>query len=463
MNLPNTPAEAISADQIAKLLQENPAMLKAFEKKYAEKALGEESENFFEVNSRQMAEKMEGTSGSAEGLDSIVRRIVDEFLAETAVFRYKRNERPIISPPKELPNKDSCVSAEEVKVLPPELRPQCAGRLQKRDIPGDSGAILLEMLSMSADEKRPKEQRRQAYHQFRQGLDILDIDSVLYDMLGMNRASMGHWLPNIIEATELQGVFKIPDTTIIRVPMNLLQLTRLDYMSLTRTTLDIVDEYCRKAFGLKDDGDYFIKTGTYSSKFDFRNCRVHEPKEIRELGEYLLFIHAQANAMAHPTNTPCIYGVSTTNEWAVREFIPDKENNPTIYKGLPLHTEYRVFVDFSNQMPLAIAPYWEPETMKTRFGEKADHEIHSLHDYAIYKAHEDTLMQRYWRGKDLVWKKIKEWLLDVPLEGQWSVDVMQNGDDFWIIDMAPAETSAFYDRVPKALRRPMPENWLPGE
>ena len=49
--------------------------------------------------------------------------------------------------------------------------------------------------------------------------------------------------------------------------------------------------------------------------------------------------------MAGPLSFPCIYGVSTTNEWVVREFIPDKEGNPCIYHGLPLHTEYRVFVD----------------------------------------------------------------------------------------------------------------------
>ena len=38
---------------------------------------------------------------------------------------------------------------------------------------------------------------------------------------------------------------------------------------------------------------------------------------------------------------------------------------------------------------------------------------------------------------------------------------MQNGDDFLIIDMATAETSAFYDKVPMKLRRPQPEWWLP--
>lgn len=42
------------------------------------------------------------------------------------------------------------------------------------------------------------------------------------------------------------------------------------------------------------------------------------------------------------------------------------------------------------------------------------------------------------------------------------LDIMQNGDDFWFIDMAVAENSAFYrETVPPALRNPMEENWLP--
>ena len=48
------------------------------------------------------------------------------------------------------------------------------------------------------------------------------------------------------------------------------------------------------------------------------------------------------------------------------------------------------------------------------------------------------------------------------LSGQWSIDIMQNGEDFWLIDMALAENSAYYsEAVPKALRHPSEENWIP--
>ena len=37
----------------------------------------------------------------------------------------------------------------------------------------------------------------------------------------------------------------------------------------------------------------------------------------------------------------------------------------------------------------------------------------------------------------------------LDLRGQWSIDVMQNGEDFWIIDMALAKDSALLSCVPK--------------
>ena len=233
-------------------------------------------------------------------------------------------------------------------------------------------------------------------------------------------------------------------------------------MSLTPTTLQIVDNWAMQAFELDESKTYFIKTGTYSSKFDFRNAKVTGAKEVRELGEYLLFIHFQALQMASPLSKPTIYGACTTTEWVVREYIEDKENNPCIYHGLPLHTEYRVFVDFDTDEILGINPYWDPEVMKTRFANGSDADTNDMkHDYIIYRAHEETLMSRYEENKGKVLEHIQNMLPDVSLEGQWSVDIMQNGDDFWIIDMATADTSALSSCVPAGKLKKSPEDWLP--
>lgn len=100
--------------------------------------------------------------------------------------------------------------------------------------------------------------------------------------------------------------------------------------------------------------------------------------------------------------------------------------------------------------------------MKQRFGHEEDADSpHQVHDYVIYKAHEETLMKRYHQNKERVLEHVESILPGLDLKGQWSLDVMQNGDEFWLIDMALAENSAFYSCVPEDLRNPSRENWIP--
>ena len=89
----------------------------------------------------------------------------------------------------------------------------------------------------SQSQKRSRTARKQAYDRFRSGLDLLDLDGLMYAMIDKNPNSMGYWLPALVEAVKKQDHFKIPATTMIKVPLTLLQLTRLDYGTHTPTTL----------------------------------------------------------------------------------------------------------------------------------------------------------------------------------------------------------------------------------
>ena len=182
---------------------------------------------------------------------------------------------------------------------------------------------------------------------------------------------------------------------------------------------------------------------------------------IQQTGEYFLFLNHLTCSMASPLNNRCFYGANTTNEWVVREYIKDKENNPTIYNGLPLHTEYRVFVDFDTKEILGASPYWRSDVMKNEF--KKVSRPQERHDYVVYKMHEDILNQRYHESVQTVLAELKKVISRIELTGQWSVDVMRNGNDYYIIDMALAENSALNDCVPKNLLRAYPQQWLPGE
>lgn len=460
----------LDMDAIAGILKTNPCALGDFEKAYEKQAIEEpDYTDLFETSSKQASEivrvRQSGASAEdAEALDALKNRIVDELLADTRVYVFDGKEGRI-EDTKALPDGTPFVTNQDISAFPAAVRPQLAGELMCKDLSGTTFPHLLYFYQQTMDNTIPEKNRQYAYNMFRQGLDILDLDAVTYEMLGQNKNSMGYWLPSLVSACQSApgSGLRIPATTVAKVPITLLQLSRKEYGELTKTTLDIVDSWAYHAFHLDESKDYFIKTGTYSSKFDFRNAHVTGAKEVRELGEYLLFIQNQAVLMAGPLTQPSIYGMSTTNEWVVREFIPDKEKNPCIYKGLPLHTEYRVFVDCDKDIILGQTPYWEPNVMKTRFAQGSDaNSPHKKHDYVIYKAHEETLMKRYHENLSRVLQGIQAILPHLNLPGQWAVDVMLNGDDLWIIDLSLAEQSFFYKAcVPEELRNPTDEDWIP--
>jgi hypothetical protein len=430
------------------------------------------------MNSRQAADKRrEGGEDSAvscndsteECLADLRSRIVAELLAKTTAYRYD-GTRPVRDTFPALPAGAEMVSNTDIRNLPENFRPQLTGNLAKVDIQEPAYPSLLWCYQMAKTTRNPKK-KAEYYHHFRQGLDILDLDPVTYEIIGTNPNSMGHWLQKLVDACRAQDFFRIPATTVVKVPMTLLQLTRQEYMGLSETTIKIVDEWAYKAFGLDDHKDYFIKTGTYSSKFDFRNAHVKGEKEVRELGEYLLFIQNYATSLAYFMNAKGgisgFYGVATTNEFVVRDYIRDKENNPCIYNGMPLHTEYRVFIEFDGQGGyeiLGISPYWRRDVMISRFSQGPDKDTAKMkHDLAVYMAHEKTLYDRYEENKYLVLKHVMEMAPDVRLAGQWSLDIMQNGDDFYIIDMAEAASSALIDCVPKEKIKKTEERWITSD
>ena len=81
-----------------------------------------------------------------------------------------------------------------------------------------------------------------------------------------------------------------------------------------------------------------------------------------------------------------------------------------------------------------------------------------------YEVAEEKLCARYDANKDMVSARVQEFMGGVKgLSGQWSIDIMQNGDDFWLIDMALAENSLYYsEAVPVDMRHASVEDWIPA-
>lgn len=456
--LPKKQPTTLSIEEAAALLHTSPEALKAFEHAYQIAQEQTHSDDLMQTSSQDIKKQRPVQDICPQEL---IDRIVTELLANTAVWSW--DGTTISDNSQSLTQTTPLVSVEEVNSLPLDIRPQATGFLKATQVDHASYKTVLSVYDMMQKEKN-MQKKQTLYHMFRQGLDILDLDPVLYEILGMNRNAMGYWLPNILPAVQKTNTFRVPKTHIIKVPLPILQLSRMEFEGINRTTLNILDDWLFQLCDLDESKDYFVKTGTYSSKYNFRNAKVTGAKEVRETAEYLLFLSNQAVHMAGPLTNVSRYGVSTTNEWVVREYIADTENNPCIYNGMPLHTEYRAFVDFDTKEILGIHPYWDKDIMMERFtGYEDSKDPVMVHDAVIYKMHENTLYQRYEENKSLVLKKLETLLQEnIDLTGQWSIDIMQNGDDFWLIDMAVAENSAFYkETVPLELRRPVPENWLP--
>lgn len=408
-----------------------------FEEFYKKNVLSEIPDNYFEVNSRQASNKVT-TAGEIDY--ELVERIVNELVDGTQVIEIKDNK--VIEKTLECKN-NPITDLRELMELDKTKQVQFTKNFSKIDIsPKDS----FDSLKFYAEHN---------YGMFRGALETFDLSPVIYDILGRNKNSIGYWLPKVTGISD----FKIPDTKVIKVPISLLQLGRVfEYGELTPTTFKIINEYCKRVFDLNLDETYFIKNGVYSSKFDFRNAKVTTPQEVAEIGQYLFYVHQQACQMASLLNNRSIYGCGTTNEWVVREYIesPVKE---TIYMGLPLNTEYRIFVDFDTKKILSSNQYWNKEVMTKRF--KENRNSHDVHDIITYTMAVERLEKTYNDNINLV-KEMVQKLVDnnVEMTGQWSIDIMQVENNFYLIDMALAENSFYYDSVPLALRNPVKENWL---
>lgn len=132
-----------------------------------------------------------------------------------------------------------------------------------------------------------------------------------------------------------------------------------------------------------------------------------------------------------------------------------------------VHSQFRlkgglpVFREPAFKEILGASPYWRSDVMKNEFKKVSSPQ--ERHDYVVYKMHEDILNQRYHESVQTVLAELKKVIPRIELTGQWSVDVMRNGNDYYIIDMALAENSALNDCVPSNRLRAYPQQWLPGE
>lgn len=235
-----------------------------------------------------------------------------------------------------------------------------------------------------------------------------------------------------LAAIDSKTALKLPYSASFTLPYGWIKWLHSD--KYDNSKIEEFSEFINNVFQLEHDKTYFIKTGLFSNKFDFKTCKLDD---IKNVGRQFLYIYYKSMSV----------GADMTNEIVIREYIEPKQELKTIYNGMPLRTEYRVFVDLKGEDSevIDVVNYWHPEVMKGNF---------SKEDEEAYNSSKDEMTSRFNKNVDFVKDeilKVAKRVKSDTLTGKWSIDVMQNGDnreeDFYIIDCARMSRSALVEFV----------------
>lgn len=187
---------------------------------------------------------------------------------------------------------------------------------------------------------------------------------------------------------------------------------------------------------MKSNTLYSIKNGCFSNKFDFKNSICTK----MDLAEKLWDL----DYVSHLFDT-CGY-----TELVVREYIPSSlQKVPTIYNGMPLREELRVFYNMDTNQIEYVVDYWDYDYCEPN--------ITNITDKIIFNWFHNKYGNRQVNHSDKlrdieakIRNDIQTLKFNKKLKGIWSIDFMYVDDvedykGIWLIDMARGFRSAYYD------------------
>lgn len=208
------------------------------------------------------------------------------------------------------------------------------------------------------------------------------------------------------------------------------------YMENPRKDLDTVREWLDRDIipelkEMKLTGHVFVKNARFSNKFQAKgSCNLYGLDEL-------------AQAIVNINWGAMMCGANGIDEIVVREFIESNRYiTPCIYEGLPLRSEFRVFYDFDKGRPVFTANYWDFEYVFPHLYEATDR--------IIFEHERGRLEAAFQENSDRVQSMVNTAMKRVNgLTGQWSVDIlMDEENNLWLINMAIAQRSAYWEQRP---------------
>lgn len=248
--------------------------------------------------------------------------------------------------------------------------------------------------------------------------------SQMYDDFKNNINNFSYWYPKVKDC----GI-PTPNSVWIHVPEDVMNAFFLDDPKQDEVT---IQRFVEKSVMSILDGmpiQLFMKNGTFSGKFDFDGmCHI--------INRSVCEITYKLRALSYDS---FILGTQGNTEIVFREFLTDEKPTYKIYNGMPLRPEFRTFYDFEKRQVLYTANYWDWDYCFNNI------KLYNVTDELIYKAAYPQILEFYNANVDKVENMVQEHMKDVKLDGIWSVDLMWCQNKFWLIDMAIADTSAYWD------------------
>lgn len=205
-------------------------------------------------------------------------------------------------------------------------------------------------------------------------------------------------------------------------------ITKVDWNEINnilKPTLDKMDPYTI----------YNIKNGCFSNKFEFNTCLARRDNLARQLWK----INEQS----------CMFSTGGYTELVVRELIPiDIDHQLTIYNGMPLRTEVRVFYNMDTKQIEYIVDYWDYEYCHENLHSANDRLIFDIFHNKIPKDFDINCHQTELnKVTNNIRSNINTLKFDDKLKGIWSIDFLYDNwlNKIYLIDMARGERSAYWN------------------
>ena len=261
--------------------------------------------------------------------------------------------------------------------------------------------------------------------------------------LRSNPNNFSYWFPHV---KELGGKgINIPESVIIPIPEEIYKAffreRKGDGEKIDNWVIDHVVPAI-EANPLLKNKKIFIKNGCFSDKFDFaKSCLIENYQDEETLIKHISNI--QSDAIIHETDGYL--------ELVIRQYIePSRPNTPTIYNGMPLRPEIRIFYDFDRHKYLYSVNYWDWDYCHDHIcfgwdGERTPDADTYETAWPFLKFKTEKLLDKYF---PLISEALSNVATLTMPDGQpniWSVDFILEDSCVWLIDMAQGWRSVYWD------------------